>query len=290
LEKFKTVQFTISLQFFQIHQDMIFNLLGDDKKEMQLAEGEYDVPFVQNLSNHEISDVHAALQLLIDGDAKLHFSEHKCGRKVFLSHVIFVLDLVGRKGTRMTHSKLLMIDLAAAEKAGDAGFVNKSMSYLQQLVVSIINKETKHLPFRRSKMTYLLRDSICGNCRAACIANILPEKPNNRETISTCQFANDLGKVRNQGKVNTLEPPELCIEKLDAQLRILDAEGELQSELGGAIKMDGLTREEERQVAEQVHLFLMDEIDMIPLPSVCHIKAIFAEIKRRYTDIPNQVL
>jgi kinesin family protein 6/9 len=290
LEKFKTVQFTISLQFFQIYQDIIFDLLSDDEKEMQLAEDEYGVPFIQNLSNHEITDVHEALQLLIDGDSKLHLSEHKFGRKVFRSHVIFSLDLVGRKGTRMTHSKLLMIDLAATEEAGDAAFVNKSMSYLQQLVVSIVNKDTKHLPFRRSKMTYLLRDAIGGNCRAACIANIWPEKPNNRETISTFQFANDLGKVRNEARVNTLEPPELRIEKLEAELRILEAESELQSELGGSIKIDGLTREEEKQVAEQVGLFLADEIDVIPLPSVCHIKAIFAEIKRRYADIPNQVL
>jgi kinesin family protein 6/9 len=190
----------------------------------------------------------------------------------------------------MTHSKLLMVDLAAAEEAGDAAFVNKSISYLQQLVVSIVNKDTRHLPFRRSKMTYLMRDAIGGNCRTACIANIWPEAVNNRETISTFQFANDLGKVRNDAKVNTLEPPELRIEKLEAELKMLEAENELQAELGGAIKIDGLKQDEEAQVVDLVRLFLSDEIENLPLPSVAHIKSIFAEIKRRYLDIPNFVL
>jgi kinesin family protein 6/9 len=290
IEKFKTVQFNLSIQYFQVYHDLIYDLLSDDEKEMQVAEDESGTPFVQNLSTHTVTEVHSALQLLIDGEAKLHLTEHKLDRKVHRSHVIFVLDLVGRKGTRMTHSKLIMVDLAAAEEAGDAAFVNKSISYLQQLVVSIVNKDTRHLPFRRSKMTYLMRDAIGGNCRTACIANIWPEAVNNRETISTFQFANDLGKVRNDAKVNTLEPPELRIEKLEAELKTLEAENELQAELGGAIKIDGLKQDEEAQVVDLVRLFLSDEIEQVPLPSVAHIKAIFGEIKRRYLDIPNYVL
>lgn len=297
LEKYKTIQFTLSLQYFQIYNDIIYDLLSNDEKEMQIAEDEEGNPFVQNLSSHVVEDATTALQHLINGDSKLHLSEHKNGRKVYRSHAVFGLDLIGRKGTKMTHSKLLMLDLAATEEAGDAAYVNQSIAYLQQLVVSIIGKENKnektkpkHLPFRRSKLTYLLRDAIGGNCRTAAIATIWPEKQNNRETISTFQFAFDLGKVRNDAKVNTMEPPELRIEKLEAEMQTLEAENELQAELGGAVKIDGLKQEDEQQVADLVALFLSDEIDTIPLPSVAHIKAIFAEIKRRYTDIPNQVM
>lgn len=290
LEKFKTIQFSLSVQYFQVYHDILYDLLSDEDKEMQVAEDEDGNPYVQNLSSHPVTDVHSALQLLIDGESKLHLMEHKYNRKVYRSHVVFILDLIGRKGTRMTHSKLLMVDLAAAEEAGDAAFVNKSISYLQQLVVSIVNKDTKHLPFRRSKMTYIMRDAIGGNCRTACLACIWPEKANNRESISTFQFANDIGKVRNDAKVNTMEPPELKIEKLEAELKTLEAETELQNELGGAVKIDGLSHDEEAQVVDMVGLFLSDEIDTLPLQSVCHIKAIFGEIKRRYLDIPNQVM
>lgn len=290
IEKFRTISFTLSLQFFQIYNDIIYDLLSDEEKEMQIAEDEDGNPFVQNLSIHQVEDVHSALQLLIDGESTLHLNEHKYHRPVYRSHVVFILDLIGRKGTRMTHSKLVMLDLAAGEEATDSAFVNKSVSYLQQLVVSINNKDTKHLPFRRSKLTYLLRDAIGGNCRTAVITNIWPEAQNNKETISSFQFASELGKVRNDSKVNTMEPLELRIEKLQAELETLEAESELQAELGGAVKIDGLKQEDEAQVADMVGLFLADEIDTVPLPSVAHIKAIFAEIKKRYIAIPNQVM
>jgi kinesin family protein 6/9 len=289
LEKFKTIEFHLRVHFFQIHQDIIYDLLADDAKDMQLAEDEYGVPFVQNLTTHEVTDLSAAIQLLNDGDSKLHLNEHKFGRAVHRSHVVFGMDLVGRKSTRMTRSKILMIDLGATEEAGDAAFINKSMAYLQQLVVALNNRDNR-LPFRRSKMTYLLRDAIGGNCRTAAIANVWPEKAYNRETLSTLKFADSLGKVGNDARVNILEPPELRIEKLEGELRILEAENELQNELAGQIKIDGLTRDEEGQVSEMVQQFLADEIDMVRLLSIAHIKAIFAEIKRRYADIPNQVL
>ncbi|OHT16386.1 hypothetical protein TRFO_13246 [Tritrichomonas foetus] len=73
-------------------------------------------------------------------------------------------------------------------------------------------------------------------------------------------------------------------------MQTLEAENELQAELGGAVKIDGLKQEDEAQVSDLVSLYLADEIDTLPLPSVAHIKAIFAEIKRRYIDIPNQVM
>lgn len=290
LEKFKTIQFNISIQYFQIYNDIIYDLLSDEDREMQLAEDEEGNPYVQNLSVHPVKDVHQTLNLLISGDSKLHFAEHKYQRSVHRSHCIFSVDLIGRKGTRMTHSRLLLLDLAGAEEATDCAYVNKSISYLQQLVVSIVSKDTKHLPFRRSKLTYLLRNAIGGNCRSAIIANVWPEEQNNRETISTFQFAAELSKVLNDAKVNTMEPLELRIERLQEELENLEQEGELQSELQGNIKVDGLKQEDEKQVADLVALFLSDGIDSLPLQSVAHIRAIFSEIKKRYSEIPNTVM
>jgi len=377
LEKFKTINFTLSLQYCSIFNDIIFDLLSDEEKEMQVGDEDGN-PYIQNLSTHYAKTVHEALQLLITGDEKLHLMEHKYNRKVYRSHCIFIMDLIGRKGTRMTHSKLWLLDLAAAEEAVDSAFVNKSIAYLRQVIVSIngarppkvaspppekvaptsektsaapipekgkgkadakasksqaaqaqaaqaekerlekekaererlekekaekekqeklkqkeIKKpsaESPYLPFRRSKLTSLLREAIGGNCRTAMIATIWPEKKNNNETISTFQFGSDVSKVKNDAKVNTLEPPELQIEKLKSELEILQQEKDLQDELAGQVKVDGLTQAEELEVADQVALFLRDEIETIPLHSAAHIRAIFTEIRKRYQDIPNQVM
>ena len=290
LEKFKTIQFTLTLQYCSIFNDIIYDLLSNDDKEMQMAEDAEGNPFIQNLSSHQVSDVHAAINLLLEGDAKLSMGEHKYRRAVNKSHTVFILDLVGRKGTRMTHSRLLMLDLAAAEEAGDSAYVNQSMSYLEQLVVSLTDPDIKHLPFRRSKLTYLLKDAIGGNCRTSVIANVWPEKQNNKSTISTFKFASELGKVMNDAHVNTMEPLELQIERLQEEKAMLEAEAELQDELAGNVKVDGLKEDDEKQVQDLVALFLSDEIDTLPLQSAAHIRAIFAEIKRRYLDIPNEIM
>jgi kinesin family protein 6/9 len=77
LEKFTIFQFPQSGQFLQIYHDIIYDLRSDDEKEMELAENEYRTPFVHNLSEHQVTDVHTALQLLIASDAKLNLTEHK---------------------------------------------------------------------------------------------------------------------------------------------------------------------------------------------------------------------
>ncbi|KAH0794838.1 kinesin-like protein KIF9 [Histomonas meleagridis] len=290
ITKFKTIQFTISIQYFQIYNNIIYDLLCDEEKTMIIAEDENGNTYVQNMSSHEITDVTQALQLLIDGDSKLHLMEHKHNRKVYRSHTVFVVEMISKKGTRMTHSRLQLLDLAAEDEASDSAYVNKSMSYLQQLVISINNHGKDHLPFRRSKLTYLLRDAIGGNCRTAVIANVWPEKENIKNAVSTFQFATQLSQVKNNSKVNIMEPPELRIERLQSELDLLHAECKLQDELGGAVRIDGLKQEDEAQVADLVGLYLANEIDYIPLHSVSHIKAIFAEIKRRYRDIPNIVM
>jgi kinesin family protein 6/9 len=290
LEKFKTIQFVLNVQFFQVYNDLVYDLLSDNDLPPQIAEDENGSPYVQNLSLHHTTTVQSALQLLSDGETKLRVTEHKHGRKAHRSHVIFVFDLVGRKATRMTRSRLIAADLAAVEEAADSAFVNKSISYLQQLVVSIVNKDTRHLPFRRSKLTYLMRDAVGGNCRTTCIANVWPEALNNRETISTLQFASDLGRVQNAARVNTLDPLELRIEKLERERRTLDAERELQGELGGAVRIDGLRQDEEAAVSDVVRRFLADELDEVPLPSLAHVKAAVQEIKRRYVGIPSDAM
>lgn len=108
---------------------------------------------------------------------------------------------------KVTISKLNIIDLAGSERTKktnstggtllEASFINKSLSYLEQLVVGYSEKKRDSLPFRQSKLTYLLKDSIGGNSRMIMVANIWPERTHLEETISTLRFASRLAKVTN---------------------------------------------------------------------------------------------
>jgi len=77
----------------------------------------------------------------------------------------------------------------------EAQFINKSLSFLEQVVVALAEKNRDHIPYRQSKLTNLLKDSIGGFCKTLMIANVWPEEAHLEETISTLKFATRMMKV-----------------------------------------------------------------------------------------------
>lgn len=81
-------------------------------------------------------------------------------------------------------SKVNLVDLAGSErtkKTGSEGktlieaqFINKSLSFLEQVVVALSDQQREHIPYRQNKLTYLLKDSIGGNSKTCMVANIWP--------------------------------------------------------------------------------------------------------------------
>jgi len=84
----------------------------------------------------------------------------------------------------------------------EAMFINKSLSFLEQVVVSVCDRKREHIPYRQSKLTNLLKNSIGGNCKTVMIANLWPEAAHIEETISTLKFATRMMRVSNEPVVN----------------------------------------------------------------------------------------
>ena len=80
------------------------------------------------------------------------------------------------------------------------------------------------MPYRQSKLTNLLKNSIGGNCRTVMIANIWPEETYLEETISTLKFATRMMKVQNEPIVNELQDPALLLKKYQREVRDLKQE------------------------------------------------------------------
>lgn len=81
-------------------------------------------------------------------------------------------------------------------------FINKSLSFLEQVVVSVCDRKRDHIPYRQSKLTNLLKSSIGGNCKTIMIANVWPEQNHIEETISTLKFATRMMRVNNEPIIN----------------------------------------------------------------------------------------
>ena len=131
---------------------------------------------------------------------------------------------------KVIHSKLHLVDLAGNERTkkldetarvNEANYINKSLSFLEQVVVAACDRRGDHVPYRQSKLTNLLKNSIGGNCNTVMIANIWPEERYLEETISTLKFASRMMRVQNEAQVNQLSDPVLLLKKLQREVRDL---------------------------------------------------------------------
>jgi kinesin family protein 6/9 len=129
---------------------------------------------------------------------------------------VFIIQLESRSRVESSEkvicSKLNIIDLAGSErtkKTGsegitltEANFINKSLSYLEQVVVALSDRHRDYVPYRQSKLTHLLKDSLGGNSKTVMVANVWPEPSHIEETISTLRFGTRMMRVSNEATIN----------------------------------------------------------------------------------------
>lgn len=154
------------------------------------------------------------------------------------SHAIFTIHIESRSNVdlqeKVIYSKLHLVDLAGNErvkKTGAAGaemkeaaYINKSLSFLEQVVVGACDKKRDHVPYRQSRLTNILKHAIGGNCKTILCANIWPEAGHIEETISTLRFASRMRQVENVPVVNEQMDQQLLIKKMEREIRHLKQE------------------------------------------------------------------
>ena len=154
------------------------------------------------------------------------------------AHTIFTLHIESRSrvesADKVSFSKLHLVDLAGCERTKksnssgarlvEAQAINKSLSFLEQVVLALSDKKREHIPYRQAKLTNFLRDSIGGNCKTVMIANIWPEKRHLEEMSCTLKFATRMMKVQNEATVNIMQDPALQIKRYEKEIRDLKQE------------------------------------------------------------------
>ena len=133
---------------------------------------------------------HAIFTIHVESRSTIEHSEKVITSKLHL------VDLAGNERTKKTHAEGLAMK--------EAAYINRSLSFLEQVVVSACDKKRDHVPYRQSKLTNLLKNSIGGNCRTILVANIWPEAQNIEETLSTLRFGTRMKQVENAPAVNEI--------------------------------------------------------------------------------------
>jgi kinesin family protein 6/9 len=176
-----------------------------------------------------------ALNCLFEGELSRTVSSHQLNQRSSRSHTVFTLHIESRSrvesSDKVINSKLHLVDLAGSErtkKTGSSGitlkeatFINKSLSFLEQVVIALSSSTRDHIPYRQSRLTNLLRDSLGGNCKTVMVANIWPEGSHLEETVSTLKFATRMMRVSNDASVNVTLDKHLMIKRYEKEIRDL---------------------------------------------------------------------
>ncbi|XP_071503279.1 kinesin-like protein KIF22 [Diadema antillarum] len=194
--------YAVSFSYLEIYQEKIFDLLEPKNRDLPIREDRMRNIFIPSLAERPISDFNEFAKYFIPASKNRTTAATKLNSRSSRSHSILLLRVVkerteGSKKHTQT-GKLYLIDLAGSEnnkKTGnrgirlkESGAINTSLFVLGQ-VVDALNQRLPRVPYRDSKLTRLLQDSLGGSAHACMITNIAPEEENYMDTYTTLHFA-----------------------------------------------------------------------------------------------------
>ncbi|OQS01568.1 kinesin-like protein [Achlya hypogyna] len=232
--------------FVQIYNENVYDLLRDGKMDRPLAVHEDRVNgiYVEGLSEYAVRSVHDCLALLQSGEDNRAVRATHMNLVSSRSHSAFQIFLEAkRKDGTVTRSKFNLVDLAGSEKwHPDASMQYSHISEMTNINLSLhtlgrcigaLSTKGSHVPYRDSKLTRLLQDSLGGNTKTRIIATLSPSVDCIEESIATLKFADRAKQVMVCVRVNeqrVIDPA--YVEKLEAE--IAELRGLLASFDGGS--------------------------------------------------------
>ncbi|KAM0882570.1 hypothetical protein ACQ4PT_032187 [Festuca glaucescens] len=249
----KELTYNCTCSFLEIYNEQITDLLDPMQKNLQIRE---DVKtacvYVESLTKEFVFTMKDVTQLLVKGLANRRTGSTSANADSSRSHCVFTCVIKSESKNRedgsnsIRISRINLVDLAGSERqkltnaVGDrlkeAGNINRSLSALGNLInilaeISQSGKQ-RHVPYRDSKLTFLLQESLGGNAMLAMICAVSPTERCKSETISTLRFAQRAKAIKNNAVVN--EQKEDDVNALHEQIRHLKDELHRMKSNGGS--------------------------------------------------------
>uniref|UniRef100_A0A8C5FQI5 Kinesin-like protein n=1 Tax=Gadus morhua TaxID=8049 RepID=A0A8C5FQI5_GADMO len=205
---------TMEVSYFEIYMDKIRDLLDVSKTNLAVHEDKNRVPFVKGCTERFVSSPEEVMDVIDDGKANRHVAVTNMNEHSSRSHSIFLINIKQENVETETKlsGKLYLVDLAGSEKVSKTGAegsvldeaknINKSLSALGNVISALAEGTKTHVPYRDSKMTRILQDSLGGNCRTTIVICCSPSIYNEAETKSTLMFGQRAKTIKNTVSVN----------------------------------------------------------------------------------------
>ncbi|KAK9862343.1 hypothetical protein WJX84_009346 [Apatococcus fuscideae] len=211
------VEYSIRVQLLEIYNEQLRDLLDTSRvtKKLNIQNTERSGLNVPDAIQVQVTCTEEVLSVMDLGQSNRAVAETKMNERSSRSHSVLTIIVDGHShvtGGR-THGCLHLIDLAGSERVGkseatgdrleEAKHINKSLSALGDVMSALAAKQN-HIPFRNSKLTQLLQDSLCGQAKAMTFVHVAPEVSSHGESVSTLQFGSRVSEVTlGQAKKNS---------------------------------------------------------------------------------------
>ncbi|KAM3821338.1 kinesin-1 heavy chain isoform 4-T4 [Vipera latastei] len=209
----ENLEFHIKVSYFEIYLDKIRDLLDVSKTNLSVHEDKNRVPYVKGCTERFVCSPDEVMDTIDEGKSNRHVAVTNMNEHSSRSHSIFLIN-VKQENTQTEQKlsgKLYLVDLAGSEKVSKTGAegavldeaknINKSLSALGN-VISALAENSTYVPYRDSKMTRILQDSLGGNCRTTIVICCSPSSYNESETKSTLLFGQRAKTIKNTVCVN----------------------------------------------------------------------------------------
>ncbi|XP_038142186.1 kinesin-like protein KIF15-B [Cyprinodon tularosa] len=228
--------FLCKCSFIEIYNEQIYDLLDSASASLFLRENIKKGVFVEGAVEKFVNSAAEAYQVLSTGWRNRRVASTSMNRESSRSHAVFTMIVESKESlndvVNIRRSQLNLVDLAGSERQKDthtegsrlkeASSINRSLMCLGQVIMALVdvsNGKSRHICYRESKLTFLLKDSLGGNAKTYIIANVHPGSKCFGETLSTLQFAQRAKLIKNKAVIN--EDTQGNVKQLQAEVKKL---------------------------------------------------------------------
>ncbi|KAL8191678.1 hypothetical protein R6Q57_028409 [Mikania cordata] len=245
----QNAEYSVKVTFLELYNEEITDLLAPEeiskigiedkqKKLLPLMEDGKGGVLVRGLEEEIVTSASEIFTLLERGSAKRRTAETLLNKQSSRSHSLFSITIHIKESTAegeelIKCGKLNLVDLAGSEnisrsgaregRAREAGEINKSLLTLGRVINALV-EHLGHIPYRDSKLTRLLRDSLGGRTKTCIIATVSPAVHCLEETLSTLDYAHRAKNIKNKPEVNQKMMKTTLIKDLYGEIERLKAE------------------------------------------------------------------
>ncbi|XP_075390148.1 kinesin-like protein KIF11 isoform X2 [Tenrec ecaudatus] len=284
-------EFSVKVSLLEIYNEELFDLLNpstDVSERLQM----FDDPrnkrgvIIKGLEEITVHNKDEVYQILEKGAAKRTTAATLMNAYSSRSHSVFSVTIHMKETTidgeeLVKIGKLNLVDLAGSENIGrsgavdkrarEAGNINQSLLTLGRVITALVER-TPHVPYRESKLTRILQDSLGGRTRTSIIATISPASVSLEETLSTLEYAHRAKNIMNKPEVNQKLTKKALIKEYTEEIERLKRDLAAAREKNGVYiseenfrVMNGKLTVQEEQIVELIEKIgaLEDELSRV---------------------------